>query len=123
MTWLVSAHQELISQRDTVFVWRSGNAAGIIAKGTVLTAPFRGESSEEGKEFEVNRDKFKGLHLLVRLRIDEIFAPPLSRSTMKADVRLAELSIFKVAAHTNFVVTADQAVVIDELLKTHHGGI
>jgi len=42
---------------------------------------------------------------------------------MKADVRLAELSILKFDEGTNFVVTADQAVVIDELLETHHGGI
>ena len=39
MTWSVSAHKELISPGDKVFLWKSGPEAGIIGEATVLAPP------------------------------------------------------------------------------------
>jgi hypothetical protein len=39
MTWLVSAHKELISPGDRVFLWKSGPEAALVGEATVLTPP------------------------------------------------------------------------------------
>jgi len=119
MTWSVSAYKELISPGDSVFLWKSGAEAGVIGAATVLAAPSVSEEIGNENEFAISKEKFSGPQLRVRLRIDEVFTPPLSRDAMKADVRLAELSILKFAQGTNFLVTPDQAVVIRELLEMH----
>jgi 5-methylcytosine-specific restriction protein B len=58
----------------------------------------------------------------VSLRIDEVVTPPLPRDALRADVRLAELSILKFAQGTNFAVTPDEDAVIRELLEMHREG-
>jgi 5-methylcytosine-specific restriction protein B len=122
MTWSVSAYRDLISPGDCVFLWKSGSEAGIIGEAVVLTAPAVGDPIGNENEFAVDRERFSGAQLRVRLRIDELFAPPLSRDAIRADVRLADLSILKFSQGTNFLVTSDQAGVIRELLETHRGG-
>jgi hypothetical protein len=122
MTWSVSAHQELISPGDSVFLWKSGPEAGVIGEATVSAAPSVSEELGNENEFALDKEKFSGPQLRVRLRIHEVFEPPLSRDAMKADVRLAELSILKFAQGTNFVVTPDQAAVIRELLEMQRSG-
>jgi hypothetical protein len=61
-------------------------------------APMEGD----GPEFAVQPDKFNTLEVRVRLRIDEVYAPLLSRDVLRADVGLAELSILKNPQGTNF---------------------
>src|ERR1700733_12668133 len=122
MTWSVSAHKELISPGDKVFLWKSGPAAGIICRATVLTPPSLSEALGSENEFAFTKEKFTGPQLRVRLRIDEVFTPPLSRDALKADVRLAELSILKFAQGTNFAVTPEEDAVIRELLEMHREG-
>jgi hypothetical protein len=122
MTWSVSAHKELISPGDKVLLWKSGPAAGIIGQATVLTPPSLSEAFGNENEFALTKEKFSGPQLRVRLRIDKVFTPPLSRDALKADVRLAELSILKFAQGTNFAVTPDEDAVIRELLEMHREG-
>jgi|ERR1022692_922296 5-methylcytosine-specific restriction protein B len=122
MTWSVSAHKELITPGDKVFFWKSGPAAGVIGEATVLTSPSLSEQLGNENEFALTKERFTGPQLRVRLRIDDVFMPPLSRDALKADVRLADLSIFKYAQGTNFAVTPDEDAVIRELLEMHREG-
>jgi hypothetical protein len=117
MTWLVSSHKEDILPDDEVFLWKSGTESGILAKATVITAPAMTEGTDDELTFAIEQDKFKGSRLRVRLRIDFVLPQLLSRSTLKADPRLAELSILRFSQGTNFVVTAEQAQVINSLIE------
>ena len=119
MTWQVSAYNDQILPGDEVFLWKSGDEAGVVAEATVLTPPSIMESSEEERRFAHDTEKFAGSQRRVRLRIDAVIKPPLSRDVVRADVRLADLSIVKFSQGTNFAVTPEQAVVIRELLETN----
>lgn len=115
--WSVTAYKDEIDTGDHVFVWRSGADAGIVAEGTVMTPPTMMDELEEALPFALEPEKFKGLRLRVQLRIDHVITPPLPRDLLRADVRLAELSILRNAQGTNFAVTMAEAEVIRELLE------
>ena len=97
--------------------WKSGADAGIVAEATVLTPPAMSEETEEERRFVIDAGKFSGPQLRVRLRIGRALARTLTRSELKTDPRLADLSILKFSQGTNFPVTPEQAIVIRELIK------
>ncbi len=121
VTWSVSKHQEVIAPGDTVFVWKSGPEAGILAGATVLTVPAEMEPEQREIQFVIHPEKFASKQVGVRIRVDEVFSPPLLRSELKADPRLADLSILKFSQGTNFPVTPEEATVIRELLARGPG--
>jgi 5-methylcytosine-specific restriction protein B len=115
-----STHKRLIAPGDKVFFWKSGRDAGVVAEATVLTPPAILEG-EEGRRFTLHAEEFNSLRLGVRLRIDDVVSPPLPRAVIKADARLADLSILKFSQGTNFAVTPEEAAVLRELLDTYQG--
>jgi hypothetical protein len=64
---------------------------------------------QDGLQLALQPDKFNTLEIRVRLRIDDVYAPPLSRDVLRADVRLAGISILKFSQGTNFAVTPEEA--------------
>ena len=116
MKWLVATQKERIKPGDRVFIWKSGPDAGIVADATVLTEPALQQDNPESLVFAVAREKFDSLQLRVSLRINRPIEPVLSRSVLKADPRLADLSILRFSQGTNFPVTSAQADVIQELI-------
>jgi hypothetical protein len=121
MAWLVATHKDRIAPGDEVFIWKSGTDGGILAEATVLATPAMMEESEESMRFVIDSEKFNGPQLRVPLRIDQALARPLSRSVLKEDPRLEDLSILKFSQGTNFPVTEEQAMVIHELMKANPG--
>jgi hypothetical protein len=121
MTWLVSSYQDRILPGDKIFLWKSGADAGIVAEASIVTAPSMIEATEEELQFALEKQKFEGHQLRVELHIDAVVAPPLQRNILKADPRLADLSIIKSSQGTNFLVTPEQAAIIRELLKAERG--
>ncbi len=117
MSWSVNQYKQLIIPGDAVFLWRSGPEAGIVAAATVLTAPAMME--QDALQFAVQADKFDKVGLRVRLRIDNVYPVPLSRSFLSA--RLPDLSIIQSPQGTNFAITPDEVEVIRESLATHEG--
>lgn len=121
-SWLVSAHKDLIAPGDKVFFWKSGSNAGIVGEGTVLTSPEMLVEPEEERLFSLQPERFSSPHLGVRVQVDAAIAPPLSREVLRAEIRLAGLSILKFSQGTNFHVTPEEAAVIRELLDSHGRG-
>ena len=122
MSWLVSRYKERIGPGDHIYLWRCGDDAGIVATGTVLSEPAPLPENEEELAFAVQPEKFKGTETRVRLSIDTVVRPPLSKGDLKSDARLTELSILNTSQGTNFPVAEDQAAVIDELIAAHLEG-
>lgn len=91
MSWSVNQYKQSINPGDTVFLWKSGAEAGIVAGATVLTAPAIME--QDALQFAVQADKFDKPGLRVRLRIDDVYRLPLLRSFLVA--RLPDLSILQ----------------------------
>jgi 5-methylcytosine-specific restriction enzyme B len=117
MSWSVNQYKQSINPGDAVFLWRSGPEGGIVASATVQTAPAMIE--QDALQFAVQADKFDEVGLRVRLRIDDVYPVPLSRSFLSA--KLPDLSIIQSPQGTNFAVTPDEAEVIREALATHEG--
>ncbi len=117
MTWTVSAYKNQIAPGDEVFLWRSGPEAGIIAIATVLAGPALMGDEEESFQFAHDQERFSGEQLRVRLRLDQVVSPALSKEGLKADARLSQLSILKFSQGTNFMVTPGEAKAIHELLE------
>lgn len=55
ITWSVTRYKNEIQPGDRVFLWRSGGEAGIVADGTVMTAPDEMEIPGEDRGFVKNR--------------------------------------------------------------------
>jgi EVE domain len=115
MSWSVNQYKLSINIGDSVFVWKNGGEGGIVASGTVLTAPSLSE--QDGLQFAVQPDRFEKTSLRVHLRIEEVYTVPLSRSELMA--RLPDLSILQSPQGTNFAVSPKEAVAIREMLATH----
>jgi MoxR-like ATPase len=120
MTWFVRAYKNQIAPGDEVFVWRSGAEAGIIAVATVLAGPALMGAEEE--ELQFARELLEGFNLpqlRVRLRLDQVISPALSKEILKSDARLVQLSILKFSQGTNFIVTPGETKAIHDLLEGH----
>ena len=121
ITWLVNKYKDRISPGDHVYLWRCGDDAGIVAKGTVLSEPEPLSENEAELVFAVHPEKFGGVQTRVRLSIDKVVRPLLARNELKSDPRLTELSILNSPQGTNFAITEDQAAAIDELIAENLG--
>jgi hypothetical protein len=122
ISWLVNRYKERIGPGDRLYLWRCGDDAGIVATGTVLTKPAPLPMQEEELAFAVQPEKFQGTLTRVRLSIDQVVSPVLSRTDLKSDPRLSELSILKASQGTNFSVSDDEATALDELIAAHLEG-
>jgi MrcB-like, N-terminal domain/EVE domain len=80
VSWLVNQHAADIHEGDEVFLWRSGPQGGIVASGMVLTEPLEFVSPPEESKFNVVAEKFKGPRTRVRIALDELVNPVLSRA-------------------------------------------
>jgi 5-methylcytosine-specific restriction enzyme B len=84
-----------------------------------LTAPAPLAHEEDEQTFTLQRGSFDEAEVSVRLQIDAVVEPVLSREMLKAEPRLADLSILNYSQATNFPVTHEEAAVIDELITDH----
>jgi 5-methylcytosine-specific restriction protein B len=117
ITWSVTRYKNEIQPGDRVFLWRSGGEAGIVADGTLMTAPNEMGIPGDDRAFVLNPDNLPQAELRSRLRIGRVLSPYLPRLALQADPRLASLSILVSSQGTNFPVTPQQAAVIDKLIE------
>lgn len=117
MTWSVSQHTKEIKTGDKVYIWRSGEEAGIIALATVISEPdlLEGDSSE--LQFAIDAEKFSGKNMAVYIQIEKILPTVLERTSLRSVPQLRNLSILRAPQGTNFLVTRDEARIIDAYLQ------
>ena len=115
-SWLVKQHADAIRANDRVYLWRSGRRAGIIGEAQILGDPAEFEEADAEARFNVDQSKFQGPRLRVKLRVLRRVDPPVYRDRILQEPRLQELSILRAPQATNFVVTSEQASVLDELI-------
>lgn len=117
-TWLVRQHTGQVASGDRVYLWESGSEAGIVATATVVTDPALLPLSRGEEGFvRGSEEKFEGNQLRVRIKIDKRVNPALGRSKLLEVPGLRELSILRQSMGTNFPVTPEQAVTIDQLIN------
>ncbi|HYF78496.1 MAG TPA: EVE domain-containing protein [Symbiobacteriaceae bacterium] len=114
--WLVNRHVKEIKPGDTVYLWVSGDDAGIVAETTVLTDPGPAAVAEDELPYYVDGAKFEGDVLRVRLRVDRVLKRRITRRELQEHPLLKDLSIIRAPFNTNYAVAPEQAEALLELL-------
>jgi hypothetical protein len=118
MNWTTAQYVRQINAGDTVFIWESGPHGGIMGRGTLLTDP-QGMPDQEGQQFIRDEAKFSGSQTRVRIRIDEVLPTAIGRGQLAEHPVLRDLPPLKFANATNFSVTPEQRVALDQLFQRH----
>jgi MoxR-like ATPase len=116
-TWLINQYEREIHAEDPVFLWETGPQAGILASGQILSEPAIIDDHSAEAPFYRAVDKFVGPRLRVRLAVERVLRPRLTRQQITADATLVSLPNLKFANATNFKLTPDQAKALDELVR------
>jgi len=117
INWGISQHKDKVQKGDEVFLWLSGTNAGVYAVAEVLTDP--GELNEEpcDKPFIKKPEKFEKATPDVRLSIIQVLERPVTRAMILAIPELKDLRIIKAPLGTNFLLTPEQAKILDNLIN------
>ena len=113
LTWLVNRYPDQIHVGHRVYLWETGPNAGILAVGRVLTEPADMEESSHEAPYRRKPEAYEGPRRRVRVSVDELVQPRLTRARLRDDAVLSQLLNLRFAQGTNFPVTHEQ----DELLS------
>jgi hypothetical protein len=116
MNWSVRQYSKQIRAGDRLYIWESGPSGGVIAEGTILTDPAI-LPEQEGAQFIRDPEKFGGVGTRVRLSIDRVFEPPLSREELKAHPLLKDLPVMKFANATNYRIGAEEDAALQRAIE------
>jgi hypothetical protein len=120
MTWLVTSHRAEINSGDRVFIWRAGPSAAIVATATTTSQPIDIEEEPAMRRYVRDAEKFEGIKLRTRLRIDRALDAPITKAAVKAVPDLQRLQILAAPQGTNFPVTEGEALALEAMLD---GGV
>lgn len=118
MLWLVRQHEDEVRAGDSVFLWESGNNAGVLALVTVLTDPADLPPDPAQEVFARGEYGGEGVQRRVRIRIDEILPRRILSRTLVEHPQLKDLRILRQSQRTNFEVTEEQATALAALAET-----
>jgi hypothetical protein len=102
LTWLIRKHSKRIHRGDTAYLWESGPDAALIAIGTITSDPAMLAHDPAERPFHVAPSVAEGEALRVRVHIDRVVNPPLTRRQIVAAPELADVQVFRSAQGTNF---------------------
>jgi predicted RNA-binding protein with PUA-like domain len=117
--WGVRQFKQDIAVGDLVYIWVSGQAAGIVAVARVITAPeFIADNEDELQHYPGGPPaKFKGKQLRVNLAVEKRVTPRIFRAQLLNHPILKELSIIKMPPGTNFAVSDRQARELESMVE------
>lgn len=104
--WQVNRYSDQISVGDSVFIWRSGEEAGVVAEGTAVDVPRIQREDELSFDFWTQIPSAEEEKMRVNIRLNKIARQReiLKRDWFKDDSILKNLLIMRQAAGTNFPV-------------------
>jgi hypothetical protein len=115
--WNLRQHAHDVNPGDLVYIWVAGPQAGIYATGTVLTSPRVMSDSPIGiRHWADPRDGQQAI-ARVEVRYDRVLLQrPLLKPYLRADPTLRNLRILRSPRGTNFALTVEEALAIEEWL-------
>lgn len=118
VAWRTNQYRNKIQHGDRVYIWESGPAGGIVAVARVLAAPCLMLGRPEEYKFVLNHEMLPDEVYRVPLEIVRIVMPILMRQEIRSLPVLSNLSILRRPNATNFPVTANEALVLEQLLAS-----
>jgi hypothetical protein len=117
--WLVNRYAEEMSPGDPVYLWESGDSAGIVGKARILEVSKMREPLESEKPFILVPEKFDNQKLRALLAVERAFDPAISRVLLGSLPETKDLDVIRIKQGTNFSVTQDQATALAALENTY----
>ena len=107
--WNLNQHASHVNVGDRVLIWICGNAAGIYAVGTVMTAPVVMPDAPSGATYWRPPSNGSQPRPRVLVRFDQKFLDqPLAKAFLQTDPVLSGLRVLHQPRATNFMVTDEQ---------------
>ena len=103
-TWSINQSRHQIKAGQKGFLWESGLGGGIIAEATILSDPAPISINSNERQFCLIPEKFEDDKLRVRIRIDKVIDPPISRQDLLQHPTLKSLGIISFANATNYML-------------------
>lgn len=116
LTWAVRAHRKRIHEGDTVYLWESGTDAALIASGTITSEPASLPEDPAQRPFYRDPTADTEEAVRVRLHIDRVVRPPLTRQQILAAPALADVQLFRHIQGTNFRLVPDVMQALEALI-------
>ena len=101
---------------DTVYLWESGEDAGILAVATITGEPDTSQSDALDISFYRDSAQVKRDERRVPLRIDRVLAQRLTRAELVEHPQLSKLQIIQQPNSTNYKVGETDAVALESLV-------
>ena len=122
MCWQVNQHQREIKKNDMALIWMSGKEGGIYAIAEVISDPqIIADFPAEEKYWVNEKDRGKiQLKVIIKIEIN-LENNPILREELKNVEELKNLSILKFWEGTNFPVSNEEWMVIQDLIKDRIG--
>jgi hypothetical protein len=115
LTWTINQTPGEFQEGQTGYIWESGPTGGIVAHATLLTNPAEMEADSREEEYSIDKSKFIGRRLRVRVRIDRILEEPIPRQSLLEHPTLKSLTILRFANATNYTLSEDEYDAIGSL--------
>jgi hypothetical protein len=119
ITWKVNRYKDRVHAGDTAYFWRSGENAGIVALGKILSEPALVEDLETEKRYirpkaakENEDEKFLG----VRISVEHVLESMIKRQDLLNDPLLKSMQILLHPQGTNFILIDEEAKAIHDLV-------
>lgn len=114
LSWGARQHVADMGPGDTVYLWRSGSQAGVVAVCTIVAGPDYGAWPPDPYDLE---GEVPDSAPWVRLRIDTRLDTPISKAAIIAADGLGDLTILKMPQGTNYALTEVQAERLAALVR------
>lgn len=106
LSWLVARYKDDIGIGDTVYLWRSGDDAGIVGEAEVIGPVETRQDDPDALPYWIGGDEGAEPAPRVRMRLKRVAngREVIQRNWLKEDHELRDLSIIKMPTGTNFPV-------------------
>jgi 5-methylcytosine-specific restriction protein B len=117
LSWMVKQYRNEVRPDDTVYLWEAGPEGGVVARGTALSRPEERPSDPAEAPFVRDASLNEEAAPRIRLRVDKLIDPPVSRARLKAHPALSGSAIMRMPQRTNFALSPAEARALAELIE------
>ena len=112
----VRQSQGQVSKGDRVYLWESGAEGGIVGVGEILTQPGQLPFPRSEEPFVRDKSKLSSTVPAVRIQLEAVLDPVLSRDAIRTEPGLEGLGVLKFSQATNYPVSEQEDAILRRLV-------
>ncbi|MDQ2995746.1 MAG: EVE domain-containing protein, partial [Chloroflexota bacterium] len=119
ISWLVRQNDTNIKAGDTVYLWESGDNAGIVAVALTLAEPRDLPPDQLDRQFYRDGRKLDAVQPRVPLQIELVLPQRITRDELLAEPTLKNMAILQQPRGTNFKVSDAEATTLASMIEKY----